>query len=108
MAEWQQNELAGVEDIAYIVGSHADVNRGSVEGNEILQWPEQHGFYADALVLDNGRNIIDMYIDANPGPTYTEAVTVVIDKQMRIRKVGGTYEEADESNLELMLQLLNE
>ena len=92
----------------YIVGSHADVNRNSVEGSEILMWPEQHGFYADALVLDNGRNIIDMYIDANPGPTYTEAVTVVFDKEMRIRKVGGTYEAADDSNLELMLQLVDE
>ena len=29
-----------------------------------------------------------------------ETERVVIDKQMRIRKVGGTYEEADESNLE--------
>ena len=108
MAEWQNAELAGETDVSYLIASHADVNRDTVEGSEIEAWPVQHGFSYDALLLDNGRNIIDRYVDANPGPNYTEAVTVIIDKQMRIRHVGGTYEEANDDNLELILELLAE
>lgn len=108
MAEWQNDELAGEQGVAYLIASHADVNRDTVEANEIELWPQQHGFSYDALLLDNGRNIIDRYVDANPGQTYTEAVTVIIDKEMRIRHVGGTYDEADNSNLELIEELLAE
>jgi len=108
LAEWQNEELAGETGIAYLIGSHADVNRQTVEANEIEMWPVQHGFSYDALLLDNGRNIIDRYVAANPGQTYTEAVTVIIDKQMRIRHVGGTYDPANDDNLDLLLELLEE
>ena len=108
MGEWQDGELASEEDVAFLIAAHADVNRDSVEAEEIEAWPVQHGFDYDALLLDNGRIIMDRYIDANPGQTYTQAVTVIIDKNMRIRHVGGTYDEANDENLDLILELLAE
>ena len=107
MAQWQNNELAGL-DIHYIVTSHADYNGGSIEANEILAWPNEHGFTYDSLLLDNGQVIMNQYTSANPGPNYTQAVTVIIGKDMRIRKVGGTYDTNHNENLQLLLQLVNE
>lgn len=108
MAEWQDAELAGFDDIAYVVAMHADTDNGPADPEDLELWQTYHGFEADALLMDNGRNVIDGYIDANPGPTYTEAVTVIIDKEMRIRHVGGTYDKDDQSNLELLIELANE
>ncbi|MEQ9321753.1 MAG: hypothetical protein RIF41_21475 [Polyangiaceae bacterium] len=104
MAEWQDNELAGL-DIAYVIGGHSDVDGNSIEADEIVNWPAQHGFDYSALVLDNGRVIADNYIDANPGPTFTEAVVIVLDAEMRIVQIRGTYDQDDDSTLQLLLQL---
>ena len=108
MAEWQDNELAGIEDMAYVVASHADVYKGSVEAEEIELWPLQHGFFYDHLLIDDGRKVMDAYFDANPGPKYTQAVTVIIDKNMVIRKVGSTYDTEHDENLTLLLELIDE
>ena len=94
--------------MAYIVAAHADVDGGTVEADEIEKWPLQHGFDYDALLIDNGRTVMDRYVEANPGQTYSQVVTVIIDKNMRIRRVGGTYDEADDGDLELIQQLLAE
>lgn len=106
MAEWQDNELAGIDDIAYLIASHADVNGESVEPAELLAWQQEHGFEADALLTDDGRVLMDTYMDANPGPEYTQAVTVIIDQEMNIHKVGGTYDTDHQENLALLLELV--
>ncbi len=104
MAEWQDNELAGA-DINYVIGAHADVNGNSIEPEEIVLWPAQHGFDYTALVLDHNRVIADAYIDANPGPQFTQAVVIVLDAEMRIVEIRGTYDEDDQGTLDLLLQL---
>ena len=52
--------------------------------------------------------VIDAYIEANPKTVYTEAVTVIIDKRMRIRRVGGTYDRQHGRNVDLLLDLVAE
>ena len=108
MAEWQNNELAGINDIAYVVAAHADFDKGTVEPEDIELWPLQHGFSYDHLLIDEGREVMDAYFDANPGPKYTQAVTVIIDKNMVIRKVGSTYDTDHDANLDLLLELIEE
>jgi hypothetical protein len=108
LAEWQNNELAGITDIVYIVASHADVNGDSVEPSEMAAWETELGFTADELVIDDNRDLMDTYMDANPGPQYTQAVTVIVDKNMEIQKVGGTYDTDHDENLQLLLDLAAE
>jgi hypothetical protein len=106
LAEWQQNELAGIDDIAYLIASHADIDGNSVEPAEIEAWQLEHGFEADALLIDQGQALMNTYTAANPGPNYTQAVTVIIDRDMVIHKVGGTYDTDHEANLQLLLDLV--
>jgi len=108
LAEWQDNELAGIDNIAYAIAAHADVDGNSVEPEEMLAWALEHGFSADHLLIDENREVMDAYFEANPGPKYTQAVTVIIDKNMVIRKVGSTYDTEHEANLELLLELVDE
>ena len=108
MAEWQNNELAGQTGIAYVVSMHENLERQDPVPENLDRWKSEIGFNAHAAVLDYGRAVIDAYIEANPGPRYTEAVTVIIDKNMRIRRVGGTYDLDHEVNLALMQELLAE
>jgi hypothetical protein len=118
LAEWQKNELAGLPQIAYVVAMTEDGNKKYPEPNDAIAWKNELGFASDALLLDpdvtpEGMKIpaavMSQYVAANPGPKYTEAITVILDKEMRIRKVGGTYEDTtNDSNLELLLQLANE
>ena len=63
MAEWQQNELKGKTDIAYLIASHADGMKGSIEPEDIELWPLQHGFTYDHLLLDEGRVLFRQRID---------------------------------------------
>ncbi len=108
MAQWQEEELVGATGISYLVGSHEDATGNEPDGAELRGWQEQLGFEADALLLDRDRRILDAYIDANPGPRYTEAVTVILDRRGVIRRVGSTYDTDHDGNLELLLELLAE
>ena len=108
MAAWQQSELSGLDNIAYVVAMHEDYNGGPPDKADFEAWVNEHGFRADALLIDADRAVIDAFMLANPGPKYTEAVTVVLDQQMRIRRVGGTYDTEHDKNLELLLQLAAE
>ena len=83
-------------------------NADSVEAEEILQWQQVRGFEADLLVLDNGRVVMDQYIDANPGQNFTQSVSVIFDQEMRIRDLDGTYVEDDDSDLQLLIDLASQ
>ena len=102
MASWQRDQLKGLDDIAYVVAAHADQDGDEADGDDLLRWKEGHGFSADALLIDDGRHVIDAYINDNPDHSNNESITVIIDKQMRIRRVGNNQ------NLSLLLELSDE
>ena len=105
MAEWQNDELSGLDNIVYIIAIQEDARGDEPDGDDLLRWQEEHGFRADALVLDGDRRLMDAYIRDNPGPTYSQAITVIFDTEMRIRRVGGTYDTNHDQNLALLLEL---
>jgi len=103
--------LAGETDIVYVISMHENAERQVPTPANLERWQDELNFAGDIMLLDYEREVIDGYIDANPGPRYTQAVTVFIDRHMRIRKVGATYENSDEdhaANLALLQQLLLE
>jgi hypothetical protein len=108
LAEWQNQQLAGLDDIAYLVAMNEDVDGDEPDGDDLSRWRQHHGFEADALLLDPDWLVMDSYAEANAGQTYTQAITVIIDKQMRIRHVGGTYASDHDANLAMLLQLAQE
>lgn len=108
MGEWQKNELAGEEDIVYLVAMHANTQKQTPTSTDLAIWQMELDFFGDEMLLDYDRVVMDSYMDANPGPKYTQAVTVIIDRDLRIRYVGGTYETEHEVNLEMVLEILAE
>jgi hypothetical protein len=108
LGDWQRNELAGASDLAVLVAMHENKDKQPPVPANLDRWQAELDFSADAMLLDYGRVVIDAYMDANPGPRYTQAITVFIDKHMRIRYVGGTYEVDLDANLQLLQELLAE
>ena len=108
MGDWQKNELAGEEDIVYLVAMHANSQKETPSSTDLLHWQDELDFYGDEMLLDYNRVVMDTYMDANPGPKYTQAVTVIIARDMTIRYVGGTYETDHSANLDLVLDILAE
>ena len=105
MGEWQNAELSGQTEIAYVIGMWQNLDGGEPLPSNLQRWSDELGFFADGLVLDYGQGVMNEYADANPGPSYTNAVTVVIDKQGVIRAVKGTYDSTEDETLELLRQL---
>lgn len=68
-------------------------------GDELADWQAELDFEA-VLMTDPAREVYDGYADANNceagggvgGPGCSNAVTVLIDRQMRVRYFGSTYE----------------
>ena len=83
---------------------HANMQKQTPTATDLGTWQTELDFYGDEMLLDYGRVVMDSYMDANPGPKYTQAVTVIIDRDLRIRYVGGTYETDHEANLEFLLE----
>ena len=108
MGEWQRNELAGETDLAYVIVMHANLESQPPTPSNLDRWQSELNFTADAMLLDPGRSVIDEYINANPGPLYTQAVTVILDRDMVIRKVGSTYDTDHSVNLALLQEILAE
>ena len=87
---------------------HADQDKGPPTALALDRWQEELDFYGTAMMLDFDREVLDDYIDANPGPKYTQAITLIIDKHMRIRRVGSTYENDHQLNLDTIYALMAE
>ena len=94
MGEWQRNELAGETDIVYVIAMHENLENQVPTADNFDRWQSELNFEADARLLDPARSIIDQYIDANPGPLYTQAVTVILDRQPPQLTTGAGVESA--------------
>ncbi len=105
MGEWQRNELSGHSDIVYLIGMWQNIDGGEPVASDLGRWEDDLDFTTTEMVLDYGQGVMNLYADANPGPTYTNAVTVVIDQQGVIRTVKGTYDTDDEGTLALLQEL---
>ena len=97
MGEWQRNELAGEEDIVYLIAMTENCASSPAAPSELADWQAELDFEA-ILMTDPAREVWDAYAEANDcgptpvgGPGCSNAVTVLIDKQMRIRQFGETY-----------------
>ena len=100
MGEWQRNPeaLQGEEDIAYLIGMTENCTRQPATASELPDWQSELDFEA-VLMTDPARMVYGAYADANDcpdgggvgGPGCTNAVSVIIDKQMRVREFGTTY-----------------
>ena len=97
MASWQDDPdaLAGhEEDIVYLVAMNENCDAGVPTASNLDRWQDELGF--DAIMLtDPLREIYDAFVKANdcqPGMMgCSNAVTALIDKNMRIRHFGSTY-----------------
>ncbi len=108
MGAWQKNELKDAEDIVYLIAMHADKQKNPPSSFALDRWQEELDFFGDEMLLDYGRKVMDAYMDANPGPKYTQAVTVILDRNLKIRRVGSTYDTNHQVNLDKILELLAE
>ncbi|MEM6991381.1 MAG: hypothetical protein AAF721_12810 [Myxococcota bacterium] len=108
MGEWQNGELAGNKDIVYLIGMWQNLEGGEPVGSNLQRWQDEVGFTGTAMLLDYGMSLMNEYADANPGPQYTNSLTVMIDKTGVIRDVNGTYEEEEAATLALLQQLAAE
>ena len=97
MGEWQRGPLQGEEDIAYLVAMTENCSSQSATADELPAWQSELMFDA-VLMTDPVREVYQQYADANGcedsppgGPGCSNAVSVLIDKQMRIRHFGTTY-----------------
>ena len=84
-------------DIVYLVAMNENCTRQPPAPSDLDRWQTELGFDAQMLT-DPLRDVYGDYADANgcaPGSPGSDgcsnAVTVVIDKTMRIRHFGSTY-----------------
>jgi len=112
LGNWQNGGALDGLDIVYLIAMQ---NGGATIGSDapptvaaLEQWVQELDFTATHLLLDPDWSVLNRYWDANPGGTYSQAVTVIIDKKMKIRRVGDTYDTNHQVNLELLQQLVNE
>ncbi len=102
MASWLKNEWAGEENIRLLYVAKSDDSgigtENSVEPDELKMFRAKFGLATDsrAIWLDGDREsggyaVWDKFVAANPF-NYTAGIPMVIDKEMRIRDISGTYE----------------
>ena len=108
MGEWQNKELAGETEIAYVMGLWQNLEGAVPTADNLDRWESDLGFQATEMVLDYNQEVMSQYEAANPALTVTNAVTVIIDKQGIIRSVTGTYDSDHEATLNLLLELAAE
>lgn len=87
---------------------YEDRDFNPADAGDLARWRAQLAFEADAMLIDPGRALMDRYVAANPGPLYTQAITVLLDRALRIRFVGGTYDEDHANTLEVVQMLVSE
>jgi hypothetical protein len=87
----------GEQEIAYLVAMTENCNSQPATADELPDWQMELDFEA-VVMTDPVREVYQQYADANGcedtppgGPGCSNAVSVLIDKQMRIRHFGPTY-----------------
>ena len=109
MGEWQEDELKAATEMVVVLALHADKVRQEPTAAAGDRWQAELGFTADVIVMDYGRRITDLYQDANASAgRMTQAVRVFIDKTMKIRFVGSTYDVDPAGDLATLQELLAE
>ena len=91
--------LAGQPDVEFLVAMTENCNSQPATAAELPDWQSELNFDA-VLMTDPGRDVYTDYAVANNcmsgggvgGPGCSNAVSVIIDKQMVIRHFGTTYE----------------
>ena len=101
MAAWQDDPAAllGATQIDYLVAMNEDCDRNPPSPSDLDRWQSELGFDA-TMMTDPLRDVYGDYADANGcesgmgpgGDGCSNAVTIIIDKHMRIRHFGSTYE----------------
>ena len=99
MGEWQRDELAGEDDIVYLTAMTENCGGAPASASELEPWQAELNFES-VLLTDPAREIYNAYAEANDcqmgggpgGPGCSNAVTVLIDKNMVVRYFGRTYE----------------
>lgn len=84
--------------MVYLVAMTENCDGQPATGSELADWQAELGFEG-VLVTDPAREVFDAYAEANAceagggpgGDGCSNAITVLIDKQMRVRYFGSTY-----------------
>ena len=85
------------DEIAYLIAMTENCDRQPATASELPDWQSELNFDG-VLMTDPGRTVYNQYADANNcgmgggGMGCTNAVSVLIDKQMVVRHFGSTYE----------------
>lgn len=87
----------GRDDIVYLVAMTENCSGQPATGRELADWQSELEFEG-VLITDPARDVYNAYADANDceptmpgGPGCSNAVTVLIDRDMRVRYFGSTY-----------------
>ncbi|MEE9383692.1 MAG: hypothetical protein V3V08_09790 [Nannocystaceae bacterium] len=111
MGGWQRGELKDA-DVIYLIGMQnggAQIKDDELPTVEALnQWTQELNFTATHLLLDPKWEVINRYFQANPWGTWSQAVTAIYDRGMKIRRIGDTYDNKHDTNLTLLKELLAE
>ncbi|MEE9385756.1 MAG: hypothetical protein V3V08_20290 [Nannocystaceae bacterium] len=115
MGEWQRNELAGT-DVVYLIGMQTAGGPAVPAGTDeppsveaLNAWVDELNFSATHLLLDDpSDSVLKLFIAANPTGEWSLAVTAIMDRGMKIRRVGDTYDSNHAANLGLLQELLDE
>jgi hypothetical protein len=100
LGEWQRDPAAlqNETDVAYLVAMTENCSRQPASASELAPWATELKFTA-VLLTDPAREVYNAYAQANNcqhsspgGPGCSNAVTVIIDKTMRVRYFGTTYQ----------------
>ncbi len=99
MAGWQKDpgKLQGKTGVTYLIAMNENCAKNPPTNGDLDKWKSELGFEGIQLT-DPLRSVYTDYAQANGcahsapgGPGCSNAVTVVIDKKMKIRHFGATY-----------------
>ena len=99
MGEWQRDAkaLKNQTEIVYLLAMTENCKSQPARSTELAPWAAELKF-TGVLMTDPVRKVYNSYANANNctksgpgGPGCSNAVTVLIDKKMRVRYFGATY-----------------
>ena len=102
LASWLKGEWADEERLKVLLVAKSDDSgigtENSVEPDEMKAFQAKFGLTGEDrfLLLDGDREsggyaVWDAFVNANPY-NYTAGIPMVLDKEMKIREISGTYE----------------